>query len=535
MNTKLNYKRTIFVGFAFFLIIAFWQAYDNIIPKILTDKFGLPQAASGAIMAIDNILALFLLPLFGALSDRSKSRHGRRTPFIFVGTVAAVALLVLLSIPDRAQLKNLEKIDATEGAAYTEALETLWEANPAIRVEGESTDGKSFGEIVSSINPFGGDTKKPLHDLIEKEKFLAITLQDPTGSTNPDYTAYVVPARQAYAASVTSAHPGPLVAFMVILFLALVAMGVFRSPAVALMPDVTVKPMRSKGNAVINLMGAVGGVVVLLVGTVLGTGKITNALMPYTGFFVIVAVLMLASLAAFLFTVREPKWAAEMETESARLGIDTEEKVEKGERRLTRGERASLLLILFSVVFWYMGYNAVASKYSVYASSVLNIDYNTTLLIANAAAIVAYIPVGFLTSRFGRKKMVLAGVLILGTAFVAASFMRVGSPVWLMNLLFTMAGIGWATINVNSYPMVVELARGGDVGKYTGYYYTASMAAQVVTPVLSGVFMDIRFTTLFPYAAIFVALSFLTMLFVRHGDSTPTAGETIASGLGGDD
>ncbi|MBQ3482897.1 MAG: MFS transporter [Clostridia bacterium] len=536
MSTKLNYKRTIFVGFAFFLIIAFWQAYDNIIPKILTDKFGLPQAASGAIMAVDNILALFLLPLFGAISDRSRSRYGRRTPFIFIGTVVAVALLVLLSIPDSAQLKNLEKIDATEGAAYTEALETLWDANPNIRVEGESTDNKSFGEIVASINPFGGDTKKPLQSLISHERFLAITVENAAGETNPDYTAYVVPARQAYAASVTAAHPGALVAFMVILFLALIAMGVFRSPAVALMPDVTVKPLRSKGNAVINLMGSIGGVVVLLVGTVLGTGKITNALMPYTGFFVIVAILMLAALAAFLLTVREPKWAAEMEQESARLGIDNAAVEEnKGDRRLTRGERASLLLILFSVVFWYMGYNAVASKYSVYASSVLNIDYNTTLLIANAAAIVAYIPVGFLTSRFGRKKMVLAGVLILGASFVAASFMRVGSPVWLMNLLFTMAGIGWATINVNSYPMVVELARGGDVGKYTGYYYTASMAAQVVTPVLSGVFMDIRFTTLFPYAAIFVALSFLTMLFVRHGDSTPTAGETIADGIGGGD
>jgi MFS family permease len=135
------------------------------------------------------------------------------------------------------------------------------------------------------------------------------------------------------------------------------------------------------------------------------------------------------------------------------------------------------------------------------------------------------LPVGFLSAKFGRKKMILAGVLILGTAFLAASFMTSSSPLMVMNLLFAMAGIGWATINVNSYPMVVELSRGSNVGKYTGFYYTASMAAQVFTPVFSGVLMD-RFgmeKVFFPYAAIFVALSFCTMLFVRHGDAKPEA------------
>ena len=104
-----------------------------------------------------------------------------------------------------------------------------------------------------------------------------------------------------------------------------------------------------------------------------------------------------------------------------------------------------------------------------------------------------------------------------------------------MPVLFALAGIGWATINVNSYPMVVELSRGSNVGKYTGYYYTASMAAQVVTPILSGVFLDINFRTLFPYAAIFVALAFVTMLFVRHGDAKPDAKQTVLDGIGGDE
>ena len=129
-----------------------------------------------------------------------------------------------------------------------------------------------------------------------------------------------------------------------------------------------------------------------------------------------------------------------------------------------------------------------------------------------------------IASKVGRRKTILTGVAMLAIAFAAASFMRANSPDVVMYVLFAMAGIGWATINVNSFPMVVELATGGNVGKYTGFYYTASMAAQAVTPWFGGWFMDkISFTALFPYAAIFVALSFVTMFFVRHGDSRPDA------------
>ena len=182
------------------------------------------------------------------------------------------------------------------------------------------------------------------------------------------------------------------------------------------------------------------------------------------------------------------------------------------------------MLILMSIVLWYFGYNAVTSKYAVYAGNVLDMDYNTTLLVAQGAAIISYLPAGMIASKIGRKKTILVGVLMLTAAFGAAYFMRAGSSVVLMNLLFAVAGIGWATINVNSFPMVVELCAGGDVGKYTGFYYTASMSAQIVTPVLSGYLMDmdgLGMTVLFPYAAVFVFLSFVTMLFVRHGDSQP--------------
>ena len=529
---KLNYKRVIFVGFAFFLITAFWQAYDTIIPKILTDKFGLSQAWSGAIMALDNIFALLLLPLFGALSDKVNSKYGKRTPFIVIGAIVAAVLLVSLSLPDRAQLNNLADVSATEGEAYTEALGAIWDENP-------------------SVNDWASDSllaeKQPLQDLIPREEFTAIqmTVPEENGSTvvtNPDYANIVVPARQAYAARMTAKNAGPLIAFMVLLFFTLIAMGTFRSPAVALMPDVTIKPLRSKANAVINLMGTAGGILVLLLGTVFGTGKAANALMSYTVFFSIVAGIMLVGLAIFLWHVREPQWAAEMQAESERLGLDAPEEEADEQapvRTLSRGERISLLLILASVVFWFMGYNAVTSKYSVYASSVLNVDYNTTLLIAQGAAIAAYLPVGLLSSKLGRKKMILCGVVILGGSFFGASFLGADSPELtkqvLMPLLFALAGIGWATINVNSYPMVVELSRGSNVGKYTGFYYTASMAAQVVTPILSGVFLDMSFRTLFPYATFFVALAFVTMFFVRHGDAKPEAASVILDAVGGDD
>ena len=130
----------------------------------------------------------------------------------------------------------------------------------------------------------------------------------------------------------------------------------------------------------------------------------------------------------------------------------------------------------------------------------------------------------------------MAGVTILASAFFIAAFMRNGTPLIVMTILFVLAGIGWATINVNSFPMVVELAKGGDVGKYTGFYYTASMAAQTITPVLSGIVIDnFGMTKLFPYATVFVALAFITMFFVKHGDAKPEKQGALESLAGADD
>lgn len=515
---KLNYKRTIFIGFAFFLILAFWQAYDAIVPLILTNKFGMSQFWSGAIMALDNILALFLLPLFGTLSDKFMGKSGRRTPFIRLGTIVAVVLLVVLSFADLAQLKNIDKVSTVDDPA---ALAIIYDSQADKQIVKTNKEKATLEEEYFVLS-----------EEISREDFINITstVKNEKGKdvTNEDYVNLVIPARQAYIWEITANNPQSLILFVGILFLLLIAMALFRSPAVALMPDVTPKPLRSKANAIINLMGYVGGIFVMVLGMVFGTDATKNAMMSYVGYFGAVAVLMLVALIIFLTKVKETVWVKEMQDSSAQLETEVQSAEPAAKRKLTKGEKTSLFLILASVVLWYFGYNAVSSKYSVYASNVLSADFNLTLTIGTASAIVSFVPVGILSSRIGRKKAILIGVALLALAFVLAQFVTVGTPAPLMFGIFILAGFAWATINVNSFPMVVELCSDGDVGKYTGYYYTASMAAQTLTPMVSGFMMDkLGMGALFPYAALFVAGSFVTMLFVKHGDSKPEAKKGI--------
>ena len=515
---KLNTKRTIYVGFAFFLILAFWQAYDSIIPLILTNKFGMSQFWSGAIMALDNILALFLLPLFGTLSDKHKGKSGRRTPFIRIGTIAAVVLLIALSFADLTQLKNIEKVSVVDDPV---ALGVIY-------------DSQADQKIVKPNKETATLTEEHfiLSEEISREDFINIKSEiineDGKKITNADYVDYVVPARQAYIWQLTTGNPNALVLFIGILFLLLIAMAVFRSPAVALMPDVTVKPLRSKANAIINLMGYTGGILVLVLGKVFATDAPRNAMMSYMGYFGAVAGLMIVALVVFLVKVKEPAWCKEMLEEAAKLNTSEETEAITQKRKLTKGEKISLILLLASVILWYFGYNAVSSKYSVYASNRLGKDFNMTLMIGTGSAIISFVPVGILSSKIGRKKAILIGVAMLAIAFFLAQFVTAQTTVALMIGIFVLAGVAWATINVNSFPMVVELCSDGDVGKYTGYYYTASMAAQTLTPMVSGFLMDkLGMGVLFPYALIFVAASFVTMLFVKHGDSKIVAKKNL--------
>lgn len=408
---KLNYKRTFFIGLAFMSISAFWQLYDGIIPLILKHTFQIGDTLAGAIMAIDNVLALFMLPLFGALSDRISTRIGKRMPFILGGTALAVVAMLLLPWAD-----NLVSL------------------------------------------PF----------------------------------------------------------FALALMLTLIAISTYRSPAVALMPDVTPKPLRSKANGIINLMGALGAIFSLVVISVLvpAQGKPN-----YFPLFAIVGGLMAVSVVILYMTIKEKKIAAEMEAFA-----DSEEDDEEDRGKKMAGPvKRSFILILASIFFWFMSYNAVTTAFSKYAQDFLGIvggGFANSLMLATAAAVVAFVPAGIIASKIGRKITILSGITLMFICFAIAFTFTSFTP--LLNILLVLIGFGWAAINVNSYPMVVEMAKGSDVGRFTGYYYTASMAAQIVTPILSGFFLEhVSYRTLFPYAAIFMAVAFLTMSQVQHGDSKP--------------
>ena len=426
---KLNNKRTILVGLAFLSICAFWQMYDSIVPLILTNTFHLNESLSGAIMAADNVLALFLLPIFGGISDRSNTRIGKRMPFILFGTGCAIILMNILPLLDN-----------------------------------------------------------------------------------------------GYAASASGFE---MISFIIVLGLLLMAMGVYRSPAVALMPDVTPKPLRSRGNAIINLMGAVGGIIYLGVAAVMYPNSKVQGLehVNYQPLFMVVSAIMFISIAVLFLTIKEPKLSREnQELEKQHPEWDLAQDDGSGHEVLPAPVKRSLAFLLASIALWFVGYNGVTTWFTTYVSVVMGQGLggaSTCLLVATGGAIVSYIPIGALASRIGRRKTIMGGVILLAVCFALGYVLTTAysSINAIMFVVFALVGLAWAAINVNSLPMVVEMCKGSDIGKFTGYYYTASMSAQIITPVLAGTLMrHIDYRVLFPYAAFFVAMSFVTMVFVRHGD-----------------
>ncbi|MCK9233808.1 MAG: MFS transporter [Acholeplasmataceae bacterium] len=517
---KLNTKKIIYVGFAFLLIQTFWQAYDNLIAKILIDKFGLNQTWSGFVMAFDNILALFMLPLFGLLSDKTTTKIGKRTPYIIIGTLIASLAFVGIGLIDKKQTEfvhnetsvvaEYEKIkDHEDVVADWEAV--VAEMNGDI-INESSSDKSSYKEQINEIlTEYTAQNKEKL-DLAEVYEVKDL------------YSNYL----SAQVREKTHKDPKMFIVFMLVLLVSLIAMSIYRSPAVALMPDVVVKPLRSKANAIINLMGAVGGVLFLVLSMAIGIDKYSY--LNYFWGFAAVAIIMIASLIVFLFNVNEVELVTlrkQEEEEYGLLELEKEEEEVIGKETLSRDKKASLLLILFSVLFWFMGYNAIISKLSDYAPKMLNMGFSLTLLIANATAIIGFIPIGILSSKLGRKKVIIFGIILLVLCFSFVPLLSQKTN-YLMYLILGLTGIAWASINVNSYPMVVELSTGSNVGKYTGYYYAFSMAAQIITPILSGLLMDkIGRIVLFPYAAVMVVISLITFLFVKHGDVKPEAKESL--------
>ena len=462
METKLNYKRTFLIGLAFLSICSFWQMYDNIIPLILQNTYHLGETMTGAVMALDNVLAIFLLPVFGMLSDKVHTKLGRRMPFIVAGTILAVIFMMLL----------------------------------------------------------------PMIDNAEKARW----------STGESFSNQVI--------------------FLAVLFFTLVSMGLYRSPAVALMPDVIPNHLRSRANAVINLMGAVGGVYALIMIKVLvGKGETPD----YLPLFASIAAVMVIAVGILVITIRENKLREEVEKAEAvntekveekaiaegveavgeiEAVADTEQSGATGKvKGMPKEVKRSMYFMLASIFLWFTAYNAVTTAFSRYTKVVWKMEggsFANCLMVATVAAIFSYIPIGSISAKIGRKKTIMGGVLLMAACYGAAIFAREYHP--LVNVAFALIGVAWAAINVNSYPMIVAMSSGSDVGKFTGTYYTFSMAAQILTPVLSGFLLEnVSYNTLFPYALFFSLMAFLTMTQVRHGDVKPQKKESILENFDVDD
>jgi maltose/moltooligosaccharide transporter len=584
---KLDYGQTFKVGFAFAIVMIFWSAYDFVIPLLLENAYGLSNFLRGIIMGLDNLLSLFMLPLFGNISDRAKGKlakkFGRRTPFILFGTIASAVLMVFVPLSARAQQVKAQEIRAgyeallNDDAFMTERLTDFYEKAELYRDTAGREGSSAYCDLnyVTNLNKLSKEeyvnirfddkmeSKKAVLGLLGETTYLydgeEVELDDNYQSildNNAKYKKFVAAGMNNWISEqvntrVTGTAEGTksLAVYMVLLLLVLIAMATFRSPAVALMPDVTPKPLRSQANAVINLCGGAGGAIAFFIYTIVLFGKrIDN----YIIIFGAVSACMLMLLAGFLILVKERKMAARCREICLEYGITDDDEAEaktydeagnpeyqakakvkfKDKTKEEKAKVVSFVLILSSIFMWFMGYNAVSTSLSIYTTKALNLEAGVASVISGVSMLIsaiAFIPVGFLAVRIGRRKSIMLGFALAVLSFVLLfAFVRPSDkqiiPAALFSVFYLISGFGLIIANVNTFPMVVELADAQDVGKYTGFYYTATMSAQAITPMLAGLVMDQKMEYLFIYSAAFVVLAIVLMFFVKHGDSKQIPG-----------
>ena len=628
---KLDYPQTFKVGFAFAIIMLFWTAYDFVVPLLLEHAYGLPSWARGLIMGLDNLLSLFMLPLFGKLSDNAKGKlvkkWGRRTPFIVIGTVCAVVLMVFVPVATLKQQAKAQDLTASIEAklnddTFMQPLLEDWYDNAVAGKEGSANycdltylnnNKVTRDQFVSLRYDSKMTSKKAVLNMLgattyyyDGEVVEDLSATSPTGKTyqeivdsNAAYKKYVAAGMNNYISNEvhenltkTDAGIKSLVVYMVILLLVLIAMATFRSPAVALMPDVTPKPLRSQANAIINLCGGIGGAIAFLIYTIVLFGQ---RLENYVIIFGSVAAGMLLLLAGFLALVNERKMVAKCQEICKKYEIDdfadgenpeaekfAEELIHEGDAEynldskpdgevqelvngtakeeiapetldfaqqvventkkkrqslkelwagksdLEKGRLKSFLLILASIFMWFMGYNAVSSNLSIYTTKSLNLSAGIASIISGVSmgiSAIAFIPVGYMAAKIGRRKSIMIGFGMAVVSFVLICFSvrpsdKAAVPAVLFALFYLIAGFGLIIANVNTFPMVTELSTAETVGQYTGYYYVATMSAQAITPAIGGAIMDAGGNQyLFLYSAVCIVIAIVLMLFVKHGDS----------------
>ena len=420
---KLNYKRTFFIGCAFFSILMLWQVYNTYCPlmleALLKERFAQSEQLTyviGIIMAMDNLFALFMLPIFGKLSDKTKTKYGRRMPYIIIGMVLSAVFFPII---------------------------------------------------------------------------------------------------------VVSFMKGSLVGLVIMMGIILIIMNAYRSPAVALMPDVTPKPLRSTANGIINLVGYIGAIIAGALAMVFNKEE------NYLYSFIIASVFMIIAAVILIITIKENKIVSQMADDMAK-GEEMSQTIEvvSEDKKLSKEDHKNLWLILISILFWFISFNAVETYNSLFCKKVLD---NTGLagvftIILTVSSIITFALSSNLANKIGRKMTVVIGLISIIFGFVLICIYSY-TPLIESGLIFfiyiaiVFLGIGWALININSYPMIVEMANKKNVGAFTGKYYTFSMIGQTVTPVLVGLIMSFTesgIKVLYIYSLITMIIALVIFSFVKE-------------------
>jgi len=428
---KLDYRKTFLIGFGFFGISVMWTLYNAFVPIFLQAGspdftaagevgFGLRPGLTGIIMTLDNIAALFLLPLIGVWSDRVWTRFGRRMPFILV--LAPISIVAFILIP------------------------------------------AAIGMIPVNLS------------------------------------------------GQTAQLGGQLALFMIAIGVFLMAMAGFRTPVIALMPDLTPSPLRSQANGIINLMGGVGALVATLGSSLLyGLGRITP--------FVFGGVLMAAAVLMLFVFVKERRESVVSAGEEEAEGFNAL----RGIQRVSPEARHSLWFLMGAIFCWFVGYNATETFLSSYGVSVLGISTGQAPLlmgVASLAFLIFAVPSGYIAARIGRRKTIIIGLAVFGVLLLVNFFLRNATLIW---PIMGIGGLAWALVNINSLPMVVDTAASdADVGTYTGLYYIASQLAAIVGPILNGHIVEWfgnDYNLIFVVTPLFFFFAILCMVRVTKGEA----------------
>ncbi len=345
---------------------------------------------------------------------------------------------------------------------------------------------------------------------------LSDRIRTPIGRRMPFILIFAPLAALGFAILPTLVQPTLLGVFVAVLVLTIIALAMFRTPVIALMPDITPSQFRSQANGLINLMGGIGAIIAFAGGAALFK---LNPAYPFWA----AAILVVLGCGIVLWKIREPKDSTIQAAES-RPGLIASLQTILGER-----EKSALLLLL-AIFAWFVGYNAVSKFFTLYGVMALKMDASQASFLLTFLAlmfVIFAVPSGFIAGKFGRRKTILIGITMVGVLALLIRVLPVGlqtSGIFLP-LLLALIGIGWALININSLPMVVDIAPQTELATYTGLYYFASTSAAVLGPFIAGLLIDALgkdYGVIFAIAAVMFAIAFLFMLGVRRGERAET-------------